>query len=249
MSGQKWVGGAWLLPGFGVFRGAAGDNAMHAHCAHQIVIGRHGDVEVGLAQTRVAGRGLAIPSNMAHRLSPAEFLLDYLDPLTVEGRAVFPAESDRESLLSPSLCERLLAASDTAETLRQALRTEFGLPPRMADPRLATVSRVLEASIATSTGIDRAALAATIGLSPTRFSHWFVEQTGLPLRRYRKWLRLVVALNQISQDSNLTQAAHAAGFADSAHLSRTFREMFGMNPLALLQHVALHGAAAIPGRC
>lgn len=39
MSAQNSTGGAWLLPGFGVFQGAAGDNAPHAHCAHQIVIG------------------------------------------------------------------------------------------------------------------------------------------------------------------------------------------------------------------
>jgi len=32
---------------------------------------------------------------------------------------------------------------------------------------------------------------------------------------------------------NLTMAAHEAGFADSAHLSRTFRRMFGRAPALL----------------
>jgi AraC-like DNA-binding protein len=31
-----------------------------------------------------------------------------------------------------------------------------------------------------------------------------------------------------------TAAAHGAGFADSAHLTRTFKRMFGMNPAALV---------------
>ncbi|MBT9527048.1 MAG: helix-turn-helix domain-containing protein [Rhizobacter sp.] len=32
-----------------------------------------------------------------------------------------------------------------------------------------------------------------------------------------------------------TQAAHEAGFSDSAHLTRTFKRMFGLNPAALVQ--------------
>jgi AraC-like DNA-binding protein len=50
------------------------------------------------------------------------------------------------------------------------------------------------------------------------------------LRRYVLWLRLrhVVACVAIGYT-----AAHEAGFADSAHLSRTFRSMFGL-PLSSL---------------
>jgi AraC family transcriptional regulator len=35
-------------------------------------------------------------------------------------------------------------------------------------------------------------------------------------------------------DRSWTEAAHAACFADSAHLTRTFRRMFGINPAALV---------------
>jgi AraC-like DNA-binding protein len=32
-----------------------------------------------------------------------------------------------------------------------------------------------------------------------------------------------------------TEAAHETGFADSAHLSRTFRQMFGISPAMLIR--------------
>lgn len=246
MGTQNWTGGAWLLPGLGVFQGVAGDNLAHAHCAHQIVIGRQGDVEVSLTQHCIRARGIAIPANLPHRVAPADVLLIYLDPLTVEGRALFRDALGMERLLAASLCEQLLHSSHTGETLRQALRTGLGLPqPFALDTRLATVMTALETSIAAGNDIDRTALAEMLNLSPSRFSHWFVDQTGLPLRNYRKWLRLVIALNHVAQSANLTEAAHAAGFADSAHLSRTFRQMFGINPMAALQHIVLHGSENI----
>lgn len=34
----------------------------------------------------------------------------------------------------------------------------------------------------------------------------------------------------------LTAAAHSAGFSDSAHLSRTFRDYFGVAPSFLFEH-------------
>lgn len=79
--------------------------------------------------------------------------------------------------------------------------------------RLPTVIATLQTSIASGADIARQALAEIIDLSPSRFSHWFVDQTGLPLRRYRKWLRLTVAINHVAQSASLTDAAHAAGFA------------------------------------
>jgi len=78
--------------------------------------------------------------------------------------------------------------------------------------------------------ITLAALAAAVHRSPSRLAHRFREVTGLPLRRYVLWCRLRAAADAALRGSSLTEAAHAAGFADSAHLSRTFRASFGIAP-------------------
>ncbi|TFV92899.1 helix-turn-helix domain-containing protein, partial [Oxalobacteraceae bacterium OM1] len=65
-------------------------------------------------------------------------------------------------------------------------------------------------------------------LSPERFRHLFLEETGIRFRPYVLWLRLETAVASYAAGSSLTEASHAAGFADSAHFSRTFKRMFGI---------------------
>ena len=67
-----------------------------------------------------------------------------------------------------------------------------------------------------------------IHLSPSRLRHLFVEQTGLAFKTYLLWLRLVRAVHLYSEGQSLTEAAHGAGFSDSAHFSRIFKRTFGL---------------------
>jgi AraC family transcriptional regulator len=55
----------------------------------------------------------------------------------------------------------------------------------------------------------------------------------MPLRTYVLWRRLLHVWTLLMQGEALSKAAHAAGFADSAHLSRTSRSMFGLAPSTL----------------
>jgi AraC-like DNA-binding protein len=49
-------------------------------------------------------------------------------------------------------------------------------------------------------------------------------------RRYLLWERLNKALSVGFGGATWTEAAYAANFADSAHLSRTCQRMFGLAP-------------------
>lgn len=65
-------------------------------------------------------------------------------------------------------------------------------------------------------------------------AHLFREEVGLPFRRYVLWRKLSRAMLLIGRGSSLTEAAYASGFADSAHLTRTFRQMFGIPPTVMM---------------
>jgi len=80
------------------------------------------------------------------------------------------------------------------------------------------------------------ALAEKVHLSPSRFAHIFKRVVGVPVRRYVLWMKMRRALELAITGDSLTTAALSAGFADSAHLSRTVRAMMGIAPEYLFRH-------------
>jgi len=96
-----------------------------------------------------------------------------------------------------------------------------------------TVLDAIRASDDLRISLDRAADMAC--LSPTRFAHVFRDQVGLPFSRYILWRKLTRAMVAIASERTIAAAAHAADFADAAHLTRTCYQMVGMAPSALMR--------------
>jgi AraC-like DNA-binding protein len=99
------------------------------------------------------------------------------------------------------------------------------IDPRIAEA-LAIIGRAAEK-------IPAQELSKGVFLSSDRFGHLFKDVVGVPLRRYLLWRRLLAALEYIAAGNTFTFAAHEASFTDSAHLSRTFRQMFGLSLSAM----------------
>jgi AraC-like DNA-binding protein len=78
-------------------------------------------------------------------------------------------------------------------------------------------------------------LAQIAQLSPSRLMHVFTESVGIPLRPYLLRLRVQRAAGALAAGHTVTEAAHAAGFADAPHLTRTFRRILGASPRDLLR--------------
>jgi len=166
-----------------------------------------------------------IPSETLHHLTsrgPMAFL--YLDPLTDRRHPL----SEAELLLGRERLQRQGAAIGLDEAF-----AAFGLIARR--PRDARIARVVREIERRPEAFDRLQDAAALAcLSPSHFRARFDAELGLPFRRYRLWRRMAAVMRTVAAGGSLTRAAHAAGFASSAHLSSAFKRMFGLAASDLL---------------
>jgi AraC family transcriptional regulator len=123
---------------------------------------------------------------------------------------------------------------ETAAAARRVVSAIAGTAEQSApsDERVLKAIAYINANLSNTLTLE--AISREIFLSPTRFRHLFVEQTGTALRPYVLWRRFLRAWSLVREGASLSEAAHEAGFADAAHLTRTSQKMFGFAPSALL---------------
>ena len=217
--------------------------AIHSHHVIQLTLALTGTVEFESNAGRVSGVALAVAPDAEHAFAGTGLVAHlFVAPEGQAGRRIagalcssgpvthIPAE------LLGDLPERLRATfqntKHTDEDLRAVCReliarlAEDRQRARRVDPRVTRLIAWIAPRLEQPLSLDDAA--SVVGLSAGRTRHLFVQQTGLPFRTYLLWLRLQRAVELFAAGTPLTEAAHAAGFADSAHLSRTFRRMFGI---------------------
>jgi AraC-like DNA-binding protein len=131
------------------------------------------------------------------------------------------------------LGEALLTRDLTAwEPIDRCLALER-LKARPIDDRLRSAIAALEGALDENLAVGEVAAAAH--LSPSRLMALAHEQLGTSLRAYRRWLRAFRVVRDYAAGLSLTEAAFAAGFASSPHLSVTAREQFGIRPSDVLR--------------
>jgi transcriptional regulator GlxA family with amidase domain len=134
-----------------------------------------------------------------------------------------------------ALQDAVHAAELSLSGLDQALRQ----CPRRAiqDPRIERALAALDAALVGK--VPAASLAAHAHLSLSQLERLFASQVGLPVRRLVLWRRLRLAMALVLAGKSVTDAAHGAGFADSAHFSRTLKALFGVTARQALQGIEL----------
>jgi AraC-like DNA-binding protein len=229
---------------------SAGSGNAHAHHAIQISLALSGYLKL----RNEGGAWSELLAAMVHPHHRHQFdgcgevvAQLFVEPETVHGRALLAAYPQAGIVRLPGkvvrpLIEALLRAHErrvTDESListgRQAVAALAGNAPqgRDVDARITQVIEWLRARRGAPVTLVQAARVAH--LSPSRFRHLFMAQTGTSLRAYLLWLRIGSAVGAAMRGRSWTDAAQEWGFADSAHLSRTCRRMFGIAPSMLLR--------------
>jgi len=217
----------------------------HAHGALQLSVGIDGSPRVWLDGAWRRSRGVLIETDTKHAfdcdgqltaigwIEGESRLAEQLRDRVLEGRPY--------ALLDEPLCEHL------ADGLGPAFGKTTGCPEAYKrwrdalgwlaidvtpepeyDERIAAVLDHLRATPSPPPSIQD--LTRIAHLSESRLQHLFRDQVGVPIRRYLLWHRYLTALSLLADGASVTRAAHAAGFADSAHLTRTAVRMNGFTP-------------------
>lgn len=243
MSGENrtaagWAGRALIRPGVLAFAGSIGVTDRHSHHAVQVMAAHTGLTVTDDAGIQHSGTRIILPGNISHRIDGGapRGVAVFLEPDSAAGRT-----AERRAREFGWTAETI-APDLTDITLERSVTTLIGDLSRTGDPerppRHPAIGDALDLlpGLVAEGAVRTSEVAREIGLSATRLTHLFTVEVGIPLRRYILWLRLSRAIARAAAGDNLTASAHAAGFSDSAHLTRTFRETFGLPPSALSRH-------------
>ena len=223
----------------------------HAHYAIQLAFGVRPGIRFYSQGVWCEYGGAIIPSRQPHCMDATGVGMSavlLIEPETPQGRALSKrylqsgiVEIPRHALANHAAllfaaCEVLdegEALQRACEGLVQALTGDVD-QSLIVDNRILHAVAFINANLAGTLTLSRVASEAC--LSPSRFRHVFVEVTGMTFQLYVLWRRVMRVWTLLAAGVSLSTAAHAAGFADAAHLTRTSRTMFGFPPSAL--HIA-----------
>lgn len=231
---DQWTGQLSLAPGAVFYSGPGGRADRHRHLAVQLIRTEGEPFVVTLDHGRLEASAALIPSGVLHSFeadSPIELVL--VEP---KGPVGSPLQETALRLVGQDLAGRIAAGSvDPSQVLESLAPQSPGPRPRQTalSPAVKIAVAYIEQALSGRPRLEDAATNAH--MSPSRMTHLFTAEVGIPFRSYVLWARLRRMVLLIGEGDNLTQAAHGAGFSDSAHLSRVFRDHFGLPPSALLR--------------
>lgn len=218
------------LPGLIGIAGSVPPTRPHAHHAVQLSVARRGTLEVDGRRATSA----LVDANVRHALTAEDALTVLVEPESHNAALLRDAHL-RGAPVKLDLPLPGPAPEHPAELLERLL--ERPCARRHVDPRIEAVLAWFDEMQAAARWpqVTLAGALSRVHLSEGRFLHLFKAQTGVTWRRALIWRRAQVALQLAVDGATFTEAAHAAGYADSAHLSRQVAELFGLTPSAVLE--------------
>jgi len=168
---------------------------------------------------RVAIRSLYFQAQL--HATPAELKVVNVSPLLRElvVEAIRRGPLDRRGASDGHLIDLIL---DQLDELPQA-------PLQLPQPR-DTRARALADLLAESPTASIAQLAPSVGASRRTLERLFLADTGMPIARWRRQLRLLQALRLLGAGHAVTEVAHRVGYSTPSAFSAMFRAELGQTP-------------------
>jgi len=99
---------------------------------------------------------------------------------------------------------------------------------REFDTRIIAVIQRIRETVSENLSVSE--FAEDVYLSESRLEKLFKKQIGVPITKYRLRYRVFIGIIQLALGQSVTDAALAAGFASSAHFSKSFSTINGIPP-------------------
>lgn len=230
----------WIKAGIVIIYGSSIDASPHRHHAIQLAWPRKG-YKCKLDDNELS-TPVIIDSNIEHQLQIDQGWILLVEPTSALGVVLSKKLAGQPSKVfkaDPPNCRHTEHTDDLTillSPLFEALELPDPFPlineSQITDHRIKTLVhelyQCLDGKCLKPSNWRAADVAEKLALSESRFLHLFSKELGIPWRPYLLWCRMMCAVRAILNGEPATDAAHMAGFSDSAHLSRTFRKTFGM---------------------
>ncbi len=198
-------------------------NRMHSHHAFQLTLAAGGIANIRTQDRLFEGPVVLVAPDHPHSIEPeGRIALLFVEPESRAGAGLRALLDGRPIASLPAMPQVVAelgrlwnspppSDEEVAGIGRYILERLLGPqePEMGTDPRIQRVLHWLES--ADDGGITAAKAASVACLSESRFSHLFVEETGLPFRTFVLWRRLMQAVGRAAAGESLTAAAHQAG--------------------------------------
>ncbi|PJZ75337.1 helix-turn-helix transcriptional regulator [Leptospira neocaledonica] len=224
---------------------------FHTHYAATLAISLKSDINIETEKGKEEYRVALVGPNTYHKtVSPGiEMVALLIDPETYEYSSIseFAVAGEVKKLdisTFQPLMERLwelyygkLNDLEAWELHLDLLRSIYPFQKlgKVMDERIVQIANMIRKEMPDS--IRMKEIGKNFSVSEDRLIRLFKENLGIPMRRYLLWVRILEAAKLLKEGKSLTDAAHSAGFSDSAHFTRTFKENFGFVPSLFFGHL------------
>lgn len=125
-------------------------------------------------------------------------------------------------------------SSDNDPKIVEYLLQSISVIPNTNNSKIVIDGRILKSfNLIMQSDIEKLSvsmIAKEVHLSISHFNRLFKKETGLSFRQFVLHSKLIKSIYAMYKQNNLTKASFIGGFSDQPHLTRTFKNNFGIKP-------------------